>query len=553
MWRSTPTSSTRSRAEELDDLLESEDIAERSQAVSRLARLESIAMADGRLEKLACDLVAHWDNRLEVVDGKAMIVAMSRQVAVALYDEIIKQRPDWHDDELDKGVIKVAMYSPTSDRADVGRHATTRGQNKQLGKRLKDPADPLKLVIVRDMWLTGFDAPCLHTLYVDKPMRGAGLMQAVARVNRVWQDKPGGLVVDYIGIGEQLKTAIIEYTWAAGTKRGRPVEFVEEALGHLKDAVHALRALFHGLDLAEIGDPHTALCVLPNAMDHILKLDPGDDPDHNRGVRQFMDLATKASKAQALGGTQEAALSMREEVGFYQAVRAGLIKHTRSGRKMSKAGPEAAMRHIVAQDVLVEGATDLYSTLGVDEPDMSVSNEHFLAQIAKLATKNLAAELLQRIIDDEIRSRSRRNTTQGYKFSEKLTEAINRHRNRGLTTDAVIEELIRLAKEIGEDRPPEDMSEDEYAFYEAVRENEPAVRKMGEKMLISLGVELTHKLRASAIFDWQRRKRVRAQMQLLVKMLLNRYRYPPHRQPDAVSRVIEQAELCADRWGIEHP
>ena len=287
---------------------------------------------------------------------------------------------------------------------------------------------------------------------------------------------------------------------------------------HLKDAVHALRALFHGLDLAEIGDPHTALCVLPNAMDHILKLDPGDDPDHNRGVRQFMDLATKASKAQALGGTQEAALSMREEVGFYQAVRAGLIKHTRSGRKMSKAGPEAAMRHIVAQDVLVEGATDLYCTLGVDEPDMSVSNEHFLAQIAKLATKNLAAELLQRIIDDEIRSRSRRNTTQGYKFSEKLTEAINRHRNRGLTTDAVIEELIRLAKEIGEDRPPEDMSEDEYAFYEAVRENEPAVRKMGEKMLISLGVELTHKLRASAIFDWQRRKRVRAQMQLLVKM-----------------------------------
>ena len=539
--------------EDLDELLESEDEAERNQAVSRLARLESIAMADGRLEKLASDLVAHWDSRLEVMDGKAMIVAMSRPAAVALYDEIIKLRPDWHTDDLDNGVIKVVMYSPSSDRPIVRKHATTRGQKKQLEKRLKDPDDPLKLVIVVDMWLTGFDAPCLHTLYVDKPMRGAGLMQAVARVNRVWKDKPGGLVVDYIGIGEELKAAIAQYTRVAGAKRGRPVEFVAEAVKQLKDALDAVHALFHGLDLAGIGDPHVALGLLPKAMDHILNVDPGDDAEQNPGVRRFMDLITKTSKAQALAGTHVEALSLREEIAFYQAVRAGLIKHTRSGKKMSRTEREAAMRQIVAKGVLVEGVTDLYSTLGVDKPDISVLNEHFLAQIAKLPTKNLAAELLQRIIDDEIRSRSRKNTTQAHKFSKKLTEAINKYRNRGLTTARVIEELIQLAKEIGEDRPPEDMSEDEYAFYEALRENESAVREMGDPMLKSLAVELTHKLRASATIDWQKREGARARMRLLVKVLLRRYRYPPDKQPDAVNKVIEQAELYADQWGIEHP
>ena len=539
--------------EDLDELLESEDEAEKSQAVSRLARLESIAMADGRLERLACDLITHWDSRLEVMDGKAMVVAMSRPAAVALYDEIIKVRPDWHTDDLDKGVIKVVMYSPTSTRPDVRKHATTRGQKKQLEKRLKDPADPLKLVIVVDMWLTGFDAPCLHTLYVDKPMRGAGLMQAVARVNRVWKDKPGGLVVDYIGIGEELKAAIVQYARVAGTKRGRPVEFVEEAVKQLKDALDAVRELFHGLDLAGIDDPHVALGLLPRAMDHILKVDPGEDPDQNQGVRRFMDLITKTSKAQALAGTHEEALSLREEIAFYQAVRAGLIKHTRSGKKMSKTEREAAMRQIVAKGVLVEGVTDLYSTLGVDKPDISVLNEHFLAELAKLPTKNLAAELLQRIIDDEIRSRSRKNTTQAHKFSKKLTEAINKYRNRGLTTAQVIEELIQLAREIGQDRPPEDMSEDEYAFYEALRENESAVRELGDPVLKSLAVELTHKLRASATIDWQKREGARARMRLLVKVLLTRYRYPPDRQPDAVIRVIEQAELYADQWGIEHP
>ena len=539
--------------EDLDELLESEDDDEKSHAVSRLARLESIAMADGRLEKLAFDLVTHWDSRLDVMDGKAMVVAMSRPAAVALYDEIIELCPDWHTDDLATGAIKVVMDSPSSDPPNLRRHATTRGQKKQLEKRLKNPDDPLKLVIVRDMWLTGFDAPCLHTLYVDKPMRGAGLMQAVARVNRVWKDKPGGLVVDYIGIGEELKTAIAQYTRVAGARRGRPVEFVEEAVRQLKDALDAVRALFHGWDLVDIGDAHAALGQLPKAMDHILTMDPGEDPDRNPGVRRFMDLIAKISNAQALAGTHEEALGYREEIAFYQAVRAGLIKHTRSGRKMSRTEREAAMRQIVAKGVLVEGVTDLYATLGVDRPDISVLDERFLAEIAKLPARNLAAELLQRIIDDEIRSRSRKNTTQAHKFSKKLTEAINKYRNRGLTTAQVIEELIQLAREIDQNRPPDDMSEDEYAFYEALRENESAVREMGDPVLKSLAVELTHKLRASATIDWQKREGARARMRLLVKVLLTRYKYPPDKQPDAVSRVIEQAELYADQWGIEHP
>ena len=485
--------------EDLAKALKPED--EKSQAVSRLARPESSAWTDGRLETLASDLVTHWDRRLEVIDGKAMVVALSRRAGIALYDKITKLRPEWHNDDLDKGVVKVVMSSTAWDPSDVRKHATTPSEREELKQRLKDPSDPLRLVIVRDMWLTGLDVPCLHTLYVDKPIRGAGLMQAMARVNRVWKDKPGGLVVDYIGIGEEVKAAIAQYTRVAGAKRDRAVEFIEESVTALKEALDAVREMFEGLDLAGIGDPHVALGLLPNAMDHILKVDPGEDPDQHEGVQRFMDLTTRATRAQALAGTHEAALSMREEMGFYQAVRAGLIKHTRSGRKMSKPGPEAAMRQIVAKIELVEGVTDLYSTLGVDNPGISVLDERFLAQIAKLPTKNLAAEVLQRIIDDEIRFRSRRNTTQGHKFSEKLTEAISKYRNRGLTTAQVIEELIQLAKEIDQHHPPRDMSEGEYAFYEALRGNEPAVRELGDRMLKSLAVELRHKLRASATFD----------------------------------------------------
>ena len=543
---------------ELEDLLENDPEEQNSRTISALARLESIAMADGRMEKLADDLVKHWDERLEAIEGKGMIVAISRKAAVALYDEIIKRRPEWHAKEIDQGIIKVVMTSPASDPPALRAHATSPQEKKLLEKRIKDPDDPLKLVIVRDMWLTGFDAPCLHTLYVDKPMRGQGLMQAVARVNRVWKDKPGGLVVDYIGIGEELKAAIAQYTRArGGDQRGEPVEFIEGALVILKETIGIIRTMLHGVPLEGIaGDAKKALAALPLAMNHLVKLNVnGTESDPNakpHGVKRFLDQVTKLSKAQALAGTHPEALALRNEIAFYQAVKAGLVKYTSVGSGKSKVEKEAAMRQIVAKGVLVNGVTDLYKTLGVEKPDISVLDEVFLKKLGEIPQKNLAAELLQRLIDDEIQSRGRRNTTQAQKFSKKLTEAIQKYTNRGLTSAQVIEALIKLAHEIAADKPPADMTEDEFAFYEALRENESAVREMGAPILKALAHELTDKLRKSATIDWQKRETARARMRMLVKVLLTKYKYPPDKQPDAVEKVIEQAELYADLWAVEH-
>lgn len=543
--------------DELEELLEGDPEEQNSKTKSMLARLESIAMANNRMATLADDLVEHWDRRLEALDGKAMIVAISRKAAVAIYDEIIKRRPDWHAKEVDQGVIKVIMTSPASDPESLRAHATSAQEKKLLEKRIKDPNDPLKIVIVRDMWLTGFDAPCLHTLYVDKPMKGQGLMQAVARVNRVWKDKPGGLVVDYIGIGEELKRAIAQYTRARGNKPGKdPVEFVDEALRILKDELSAIRDMLHGVDLDGVAaDAKKALATLPVAMNHLVKLNrlpkdarPGDQPP---GVKRFLDRVAKLTKAQALAGTHPEALALRNEIAFYQAVKAGLVKYTGAGSGKNKVEKEAAMRQIVAKGVLVNGVTDLYKTLGVDKPDISVLDEVFLKKLADIPQKNLAAELLQRLIDDEIRARGRKNKTQEAKFSDKLTEAINKYTNRGLNSAQVIEELIKLAHEIAADRPPDGMSEDEFAFYEALRLNESAVREMGDPVLKALAMELTDKLRKSATIDWQKRETARARMRLLVKVLLTKYKYPPDKQPTAVEKVIEQAELYADQWSIE--
>ncbi|WP_111748645.1 type I restriction endonuclease subunit R [Salinisphaera orenii] len=536
---------------DFEALLEDEDAQASNRAITRLTRLESVAMAEGRLTTLAEDLVAHWERRLATLDGKGMIVAISRKAAVALYDAITALRPDWHSDELESGAIKVVMTSTASDPPEMQAHSTSRQEKKLLERRLKDPDDPLKLVIVRDMWLTGFDAKPLHTLYVDKPMKGHNLMQAVARVNRVWRDKPGGLVVDYIGLGEELKKAIRDYTREQGDQRGRPVEFVEQAVGQLQDSIDAIRALFHGLDLSGYAEsPERALTLLPQAMDHILTVDPGDADNENRGLKRFLDLVTRVTKAQALAGTHADALALRDEIAFYQAVRAGLVKHTRSGKQLTPTEREAAMHQIVAKGVLVEGVTDLYQTLGVEQPDISVLDEHFLRQVAKQPKQNLAAELLQRLIDDEIQSRSRKNTTQAHKFSEKLDEAINKYRNRGLTTAEVIEELIRLAREIAEDRPPDDMGEDEYAFYQALVQNESAVRELGDPSLRALAHELTGKLRQSASIDWQKRNSAQAKMRTMVRLLLKRYKYPPDAEEAAIQRVMTQAENYADEWNV---
>lgn len=545
----------------MDEFLDAtgdEDEAEQGRTASRYTRLEALAMADGRMATLAEDLVAHWEARKESVAGKAMIVAVSREAAVRLYDEIVKLRPDWHSDDINAGRIKVVMTGSSADPPHFQPHRTDKSDRKLLEKRFKQSPDelkpgevPLELVIVRDMWLTGFDAPPVHTLYVDKPMQGHGLMQAIARTNRIWKDKPGGLVVDYIGIGEELKKAIRQYTRDSGAEC-EPVDTSGAALGILLDTLDVIRKeFFAGFDYAGFGDPKRALALLAPAMEHVLRLDPEPDgKGRNRGVRAYLDQVAKLTRAQALAGTRPEAMAVREEIAFFQAVRVSLIKLTRSAGGMSRLEKEAALRQLVAKGVLVDGVNDLYGTLGLDKPDISLLDEQFLAQIREMPTKNLAAELLERLLADQIRSRGQKNALQGKEFATRLEEAINRYQNRGLTTVEVIEELIRLAREINEARPPDGMSEEEFAFYQALAENESAVRELGHPTLRALAQELTDKLRKSATINWQNRRDSRARMVAMVKVLLATHKYPPDKQPEAIEKVIAQAELLADAWAV---
>jgi type I restriction enzyme, R subunit len=544
----------RALMDEFLEVTEDEDEQQQGQTVSRLTRLETLAMADGRLATLAADLVSHWEARREQIDGKGMIVAVSREAAVRLFDEIVKLRPDWGDSDIGKGRLKIVMTSNSSDPAHYQQHRTDRSGAKLLEKRFKDADDPLDLVIVRDMWLTGFDAPPVHTLYVDKPMQGHGLMQAIARTNRIWKDKPGGLIVDYIGIGEELKKAIRQYTRDVGQER-EPVDTSGEALRILMDTLDVIRReFFHGFDYAGFADPKRALALLGPAMEHVLQVDPEwDEKGRNRGVRAYLDQVLKLTKAQSLAGTRSAAMEVREEIAFFQAVRVCLIKLTRAGESRSRLEKEAALRQLVAKGVLVEGVKDVFGTLGLGKPDISLLDEQFLAQIQKMPTKNLAAELLERLIADQVKARGQKNAMQAKEFTQKLEEAIAKYQNRALTTVEVIEELIKLAKEINAAKPPEGLTEEEFAFYQALCENESAVREMGHPVLRALAQELTDKLRKSATINWQNRKSSRARMLAMVKVLLAKHKYPPDAQPDATDKVIAQAELLADSWAFEHP
>jgi type I restriction enzyme R subunit len=538
--------------DEFLEVTEDEDESEQGRTVSRLTRLEALAMAEGRLATLAADLVAHWEARKESVAGKAMVVAISREAAVSLYQEIIKLRPEWHGDGITTGRIKVVMTSNSADAIHFQPHRTDKKQRKMLEKRFKDANDPLEIVIVRDMWLTGFDAPPVHTLYIDKPMQGHGLMQAIARTNRIWKDKPGGLVVDYIGIGEELKKAIKQYTREAGAER-EPVDTSGQALAILLDTLDVIRKeFFHGFDYSGCEDPKRALALLGPAMEHILQVDPEqDDKGRNRGVRAYLDQVAKLTKAQALAGTLAPAMAVREEIAFFQAIRVCLIKLTRAGETRSRLEKEAALRQLVAKGVLVEGVNDVFGTLGLGKPDISLLDENFLAQIRAMPTKNLAAELLERLLSDQIKARGQKNAMQGKEFTAKLEEAIAKYQNRGMTTVEVIEELIKLAREINAAKPPDGMSEEEFAFYQALCENESAVREMGHPVLRALAQELTDKLRRSASINWQNRSSARAKMVAMVKVLLAKYRYPPDKQLQATEKLITQAELLADTWAHE--
>jgi type I restriction enzyme, R subunit len=526
--------------DEVEELTEDEeDDTAKAAQLRRWAALEKLVGAPPRIQKVAADLVEHFENRLASLDGKAMVVAMSREICVHLYDAIVALRPSWHDPDPEKGAVKVIMTGSASDKALLKPHIYSKDVKKRLERRYKDPADPFKLVIVRDMWLTGFDAPCMHTMYVDKPMKGHNLMQAIARVNRVFKDKPGGLVVDYIGIANELKAALKDYTQAKG--KGKPTIAAEDALAVLLEKMDVLHDMLHGFDYTDFRTK--AWQLLPGVANHLLGLEDGK--------KRFADTVLAASKAFALCCTLDEALTHRDELAFLQAVKAALTKFGTSGKKLSDEQKDHALRQIISKAVVSAEVVDIFKAAGLNRPDIGILSEEFLDDVRHMKERNLAVELLERLLKDDIRSRFKTNVVQQAKFSELLQQSLQRYRNRAIETAQVIEELIEMAKKFhaaaqrGEQLG---LNGDEMAFYDALATNEAAVRDLGDETLKAIAVELTQKLRASMTVDWSVRETVRARLRVMVKTLLKRYKYPPDRQEEATETVLKQAESLSAEW-----
>ena len=523
--------------EEVDELTEGE--ADGDKLKSRWAALEKVVGAEPRIRQVAADLVQHFEERQQAQSGKAMVVAMSREICVHLYNEIIALRPDWHSDDPEQGAIKIVMTGSASDKALLRPHIYSKQIKKRLEKRFKDPADPLQLVIVRDMWLTGFDAPCVHTLYVDKPMKGHNLMQAIARVNRVFKDKQGGLVVDYIGIANDLKQALKEYTASHG--RGRPTVDAHEAYSILEEKLDILRGMLHGFDYSGYIDGGHKL--LAGAANHILGLDDGK--------KRFADVALAMSKAFTLCCTLDEAKAVREEVAFFQAVKVLLTKRDIVAKKRSDEEREQAIRQIIGSAVVSEQVVDIFDAVGLDKPNIGILDDDFLAEVRNLPERNLAVELLERLLEGEIKSRFGGNVVQDKKFSELLSNVIKRYQNRSIETAQVIEELIEMAKKFREAANRGEvlgLSEDELRFYDALANNESSVRELGDETLKKIAHELTENLRQNVSVDWSVRDSVRAKLRLMVKRILRKYKYPPDQQEEAVQLVLQQAEQLSAEW-----
>ncbi|WP_375184903.1 type I restriction endonuclease subunit R [Aquabacterium sp.] len=530
--------------EEVDELAEDEEESTQAKLKSRWAALEKVVGAEPRVAAVAADLVKHFEERNKAQNGKAMVVAMSRDICVHLYDEITKLRPDWHDADPEKGAVKIVMTGSASDKALLRPHIYSGQVKKRLEKRFKDPTDPLRLVIVRDMWLTGFDAPCVHTLYVDKPMKGHNLMQAIARVNRVFKDKQGGLVVDYIGIGNELKAAMKEYTASKG--RGKPTVDAHEAYAVLEEKLDVLRAMLHGFDYS--GFLTGGHKVLAGAANHVLGLKSEGQRD---GKKRFADTALAMSKAFTLCCTLDEAKAVREEVAFMQAVKVILTKKDITQQKKTDEQRELAIRQIISSAVVSDSVVDIFDAVGLDKPNIGLLDDEFLAQVKNLPERNLAVELLERLLEGEIRSRFATNVVQERKFSELLGNVIKRYQNRSIETAQVMEELVEMAKKFREAASRGEslgLSDDEVKFYDALIINESAVRELSDETLKKIAHELTESLRQNISVDWAQRESVRAKLRLMVKRILRKYKYPPDLADAAVELVLEQAETIGDEW-----
>ena len=527
---------------QFEEVTEGEEAARKEGLKSRWAQLEAIVGADKRLELVADDLVRHYEQRCEAMEGKAMVVCMSRRICVALYDKLVAARPDWHGEEDDQGAIKIVMTGSASDPPEWQRHVRSKGQREALAKRFRDPDDSFRIVIVRDMWLTGFDAPALHTMYVDKPMRGHGLMQAIARVNRVFRDKPGGLVVDYLGLANDLKEALATYTDSGG--KGAPTVDQDQAARALRKHFEVCCDLFHGFDRSRwtAGTPAERLSLLPAAQEHVLAQENGKD--------RLFKAVDALSKAFALAVPHDDALRVRDDVGFFQTVRNSLAKRAPGAARPAEE-LDHAVRQIIAGAVAPEGVIDIFEAAGLPKPDISILSDEFLAEVRDLPQPNLAVDVLRKLLEDEVRARRRKNVVQSRSFAEMLERALARYRNRAVETAQVIEELIGLAKEMREaDRRGEDLglSEDELAFYDALETNDSAVKVLGDETLRAIARELVMTVRKNTTIDWMIRDDVRARLRVYVKKVLRKHGYPPDKQEAATKTVLQQAEvLSADR------
>ena len=525
-----------------EEATEGEEVDRKEKLKTRWAQLEAVVGTEQRLRLVAGDIVEHFEQRAEAMDGKAMVVCMSRRICIDLYRELVRLRPDWHDEDDDKGRIKVVMTGAASDPPGWQPHIRNKPRREALASRFRDPGDPLQVVLVRDMWLTGFDAPSLHTMYVDKPMRGHGLMQAIARVNRVFRDKPGGLVVDYLGLAQELKRALATYTESGGT--GRTALDQGEAVAVMLEKFDICCGLFHGFDRSAwmTGTPQERLGLLPAAQEHILAQENGKD----RCIQAVRDL----SRAFALAVPHEDAIRIRDEVGFFQAVQAVLAK-----RAAATARPDEeldqAVRQIISRAVAPEGVIDIFAAAGLEKPDISILSDQFLAEVRGMPQRNLAVELLQKLLKGELATRRRKNVVQARSFAELLEQTLRRYQNRAIEAAQVIEELISLAREMREANARGEqlgLTEDELAFYDALETNDSAVQVLGDETLRDIARELVETVRGNVTIDWTLRENVRANLRRLVRRILRKHGYPPDKQEKATRTVLEQAEALSAGW-----
>lgn len=526
--------------DELDDELDQEDLTSTQKAKSKWTQLEALIGGKQRVQNIAADIVHHFTQRQEVFQGKGMIVSMSRRIAADLYNAIIAIKPEWHSDDLKKGKIKVIMTSASSDGPELAKFHTTKEQRRMLAERMKDPNDELELVIVRDMWLTGFDAPSMHTLYIDKPMKGHNLMQAIARVNRVYKDKPGGLIVDYLGIASDLKKALAFYSDAGG--KGDPAVAQEQAVALMLEKIEVISAMYHGFPYEDYFDADTSkkLSMILAAEDHILGLE--------NGKKRYIDEVTALSKAFAIAIPHDQAMDAKDEISFFQAVKARLAKFDSTGSGKTDEEIETTIRQVIDQALVSDQVIDVFDAAGIKKPDISILSDDFLMELKGMQHKNVALEVLKKLLNDEIKSRTKTNLVQSKKLLEMLEQSINRYHNKILTAAEVIDELINLSKDIVEmDNEPKKLglTEYEYAFYSAVSNNESARELMQQEKLRELAVELTNTIKQNASIDWNIKESVRAKLKVAVKRLLRKYGYPPDMQLLATETVLKQAEMLA--------